>query len=53
MIKNKKLGVAPCSSVTLTPVFARATTNNICLTNKKNNLYLSNLQLSQIEKYNL
>lgn len=37
-IQNKKLGVAPCSSVSLTPVFARATSNNICVTNKKNNV---------------
>jgi sugar lactone lactonase YvrE len=44
-IENKKLGVAPCSSVTLTPVFARATTNNICLTNKKNNVPITTIQL--------
>ena len=36
LLENKKLGVAPCSSVSLTPALARATTNNICITNKKN-----------------
>jgi hypothetical protein len=45
LLENKKLGVAPCSSVTLTPALARATTNNICLTNKKNNVLTTTIKL--------
>jgi len=45
VLENKKLGVAPCSSISLTPVFARATSNNICLTNKKNNIATTTIKL--------
>jgi hypothetical protein len=45
LLQNKKLGVAPCSSLTLIPALSRATTNNICVTNKKNNVPTTTIQL--------
>ena len=45
ILQNKKLGVAPCSSLSLTPALSRATTNNICITNKKNNIPMTTIKL--------
>jgi hypothetical protein len=45
LLENKKLGVAPCSSISLTPALARATTNNICITNKKNNIPMTTIRI--------
>lgn len=45
LLENKKLGIAPCSSISLTPALARATTNTICITNKKNNVPMTTIKL--------
>jgi hypothetical protein len=46
-LENKKLGVSPCSSITLTPALARATTNTICLTTKKNNVATTTIKINK------
>jgi hypothetical protein len=45
LIDNKKLGVAPCSSISLTPVLSRATTNTVCVPVKKNNVPTTTIKL--------
>jgi hypothetical protein len=45
LLQNKKLGVAPCSSISLTPALSRATTNTICVPTKKNNVPTTTIRL--------
>jgi len=45
LLVNKKLGVAPCSSITLTPPLSRATTNTVCIPVKKNNVPTTTIKI--------
>lgn len=45
LLQNRKLGVAPCSSISLTPALSRATTNTICVPTKKNNVPTTTIKL--------
>jgi hypothetical protein len=45
LLQNKKLGVAPCSAISLTPALSRATTNTICIPTTRNNVPTTTIKL--------